>query len=176
MINFIKKDRFGVIWFALLYLAVLLTKWLYLSPLIKENEDCYVCVIAILMALALIIPLLLTALWVLWSEKLGKGVFFLFLMSVSTLGCAFLVELLSQFIVSKLYYGGVLVWQESQLSFLFDDFLPHAAGLFLATLMIYTTARIAASSEFVDRKMVISVSMILLAMSSALLVMGLLLY
>jgi len=176
MVNLIKQDRFGVIWFALLYLAVLLFKWLYLSPVTTENEDCYICVLAILMTLALIIPLLMTALWLLWSEKLGKGVFFLFIMSVSTLACAFLVDLLSQLIVSKLYYAGFLAWQESQLSYLFDDFLPHAAGLFLATLMIYTTVRIAISAEFTDRKMVISVSMILLAMSSTLLVMGLLLY
>jgi len=176
MTNLLKMDRFGVIWFAILYLAVLLTKWLYLSPVIKENEDCYLCVIAILMGLALIIPLIMTALWELWSEKLGKGLFFLFIMCVTTLACAFLMDLSSKVVLSKLIYGGLLSWQESQLSYLFDDFLHHCAGLFLATLMIYTTLRIAISAEFVDRKMVISVSMILCAMSSGLLVIGLLLY
>ncbi len=176
MTNLFKIDRFGVIWFALLYLAVLLTKWLYLSPVIAEKEECYVCVIGVLMGLALTIPLLMTTLWAVWPVKLEKGVFFLFVLSVSTLGCAYFVDLLSQTILSKLYYGGILAWQESQLSYLFDNFLPHSAGLFLATLMIYTTLRVAFSLEFVDRKMVIFVSVLLLLMSSSLLVIGLLLY
>jgi len=176
MTNIIKMDRFGVLWFAILYTAVLLTKWAYLSPVIQENEDCYLCVIAILIGLALIIPLIMTALWELWSEKLGKGLFFLFIMCVTSLGCAFLMDLASKVVIGKLYYGGILAWDDAQLSYLFEDFLHHCAGLFLATLMIYTTFRIAISSEFVDRKMVISVSLILLAMSSSLLVIGLLLY
>ena len=176
MTNIIKMDRFGVLWFAILYTAVLLTKWAYLSPVIQENEDCYLCVIAILIGLALIIPLIMTALWELWSEKLGKGLFFLFIMCVTSLGCAFLMDLASKVVIGKLYYGGILAWDDAQLSYLFEDFLHHCAGLFLATLMIYTTFRIAISSEFIDRKIMISVSLILLAMSSSLLVIGLLLY
>ena len=174
--NVIKKDQYGVIWFGLLYLAVLLTKWGYLNPMLMQGDNCFACVIALIVLMAMLIPLLLTTLWILWGKKPKKGVLFLFILCMATLGCAVILKFAAQKLISKLYYTGFLNWQESQLGYLFEDFIPHSVGLFLATLMIYSMFRVAISSEFRDRKVIVALSIALLLMSSSLLVLGLILY
>lgn len=175
-IDTIRKDQFGVLWFGFLYAAVLAVKWIYINPEISGGTSCVICAIVVLWLLAVFLSLLLTALWILWDTKAVKGVTFIFVLGMSAICSAAFMNFLSQKIFAKLYYSGLLNWQESHITYLFDDFLKHSSGLYLATLLLYSMIRIAISRQFKNRKAVVAFSLYFSMVSSALLFLGLKLY
>ncbi|MDH5326284.1 MAG: hypothetical protein OEZ68_08680 [Gammaproteobacteria bacterium] len=171
-----RKDPFGVPWFFLSFSLFLLVKWQLLQPM-DHTDNCLNCVLAILLFLSVLVSVLLSLFWVLWeARRRPKGVAFLFLFTIAILFATFLFDILSQQVFSQLYYGGILPWQEAEISFLMDDFLKHSAGLFLAVLMLYSMARIAFCSSFVNRKYVLTMNMAFFLTAALLLVMGMLFY
>lgn len=177
IVEFFRKDPFGVIWFSLAYLGVLIAKWWYLQPPSFNANACLACVIAIVMVLAISITFLISLFWIMWSAKQqAKGIVFLFLICLAVLGCTALLDFSSKKLFSQLYFSGFLNWQETDVSFLLDDFLRHCAGIYLGVLMVYAMARIAVSNEFVQRKFVVPINIFFIGISSFLLFIGIMLY
>lgn len=177
VIAFFRKDPVGVVWFLISFSILLIAKWWFLQPKLVNEQNCLVCVLAILLLLSVLITLILSLFWALWETKRQqKGVIFLFLFSLGILFCTFLFDLFTQGIFSQLYYGGILRWQEAEISFLMDDFLKHSTGLYLAVLMMYSMARIAVCKTFVNRKYVLFMNSVFFLAATILLFMGMFLY
>jgi hypothetical protein len=177
VVAFLKKDPFGVIWFALLFIAVMIAKWWYLQPPAISTDDCLVCVTALIVIMAIVITLLLTLFWILWTAKRQKkNIVFLFLICLGVLGCTALLDFASQKLFGRLYYMGLLHWQAADITYLLDDFLRHSAGLYLGVLMAYAMARIAVDSGFEPRKYVIPINFVFIGVAAFLLLVGLVLY
>ena len=177
VVGFFSKDPFGVTWFSLLYLALIITKWWYIAPPAIDNQNCLACVVAIVFVMAVTITLLLTAFWILWtSKRQKKALLFLFLICLGVIGCTALLDVATQAVFGKLYYSGMLSWNAADLSFLLDDFLHHASGLYLGVLMVYSMLRIAISSEFEQRKFVIPINLFFAGVAGFLLFIGVKLY
>lgn len=175
-IDTFRKDEFGVLLFSLMYVAALIAKWIYIDPAKPGYASCVICAMAVLWLLAIFLTLILTALWILWDTKAANGVKFIFVLGVGAVCCAVFMNYLSQKVFAKLYYSGLLNWQESHVNYLFDDFLKHSSGLYLATLVLYSMIRIAMSRQFNNRKAVVAFSLYFSMVSSALLFLGLKLY
>lgn len=173
----LKMDPLGVLWFVLSFSVLLVTKWLVLEPILVSEQNCLSCVLALLLFLSVLITLSLSVFWRLWENKRQhKGIVFLFLFTIAILVCAIVYEAASQYLLSQIYYGGMLRWQESQISFLMDDFIKHSAGLYLAVLMMYSMARISFCKSFVDRKYVLAMNIVFFLTATILLFLGMLLY
>lgn len=175
-IDTFRKDQFGVLLFSLLYVETLVVKWIYIDPAKVGYASCVICAITVLWLLAVFLSLIQTALWILWDTKAAKGVTFVFVSGAGAVCCAVFMNFLSQKIFAKLYYSGLLNWQESHINYLFDDFLKHSSGLYLATLVLYSMIRITISRQFKNRKAVVAFSLYFSMVSSALLFLGLKLY
>jgi hypothetical protein len=177
VVAFFQKDPFGVTWFALLLLAVLIAKWWYIAPPQIDAGNCLGCVVAVFMGLSVVITALLSLFWVLWTAKRQlKGIVFVFLIALGVIGCAALVDFLAQELFNRMYVAGLLDWQATDITYLLDDFLHHSAGLYLGVLMIYAMARIALSPQFEHRKYVIPINGIFIVVAGALLYIGIMLY
>ena len=126
--------------------------------------------------LVVMVSVINAGVWWAWTTRVGKGVGLLFVLSVSTVGSAFLADLVAHALVEKLYYHGWLKWPEAQLSFLLDNFVNHAIGLFLATAVLYSMLRLVISKELTDKKLVIFLSLGIALSAVILLLLGIKLY
>ena len=177
IVAFFQKDPFGITWFTILYVAVLITKWWYLEPPAIDPQSCLACVAVLEVILAVIITLLITVFWILWlAKRQNKNLLFLFLICLLVIGCTGLLDVASQEFFSQLYYRGFLRWQGVDVTYLLDDFLRHAAGLYLGVLMIYTMLRIAFDPGFTPRKYVITINIAFIGVAAFILLMGVVLY
>lgn len=177
IVSFFAKDPFGITGVAILYVAALIAKWWYIDPPQISEQSCLACVTAVMVVLAVLVTLVITFFWILWlAKRQKKNILFLFLVTLLVLGCTALLDYVSQEIFSQLYYRGFLRWQETDVTYLLDNFLHHCAGLYLGVLMIYAMLRIAFDSGFAPRKYIIPISIIFIMVASFLLLMGIVLY
>ncbi len=177
IVAFFSKDPFGVTWFTIMYLAVLIAKWWYIGPPEISAQSCLGCVTAIMVFLAVLVTLVISVFWILWvAKRQKKNILFLFLITLLILGCTALLDFASQEIFSQLYYRGLLGWQETDVTYLLDDFLRHCVGIYLGVLMIYAMLRIAVDPGFAPRKYIIPINIIFIGVAAFLLLMGIMLY
>ena len=152
--NLLSKDPYGLIWLSILFLAVMIVKWWVISPANKEDGNCIACVVAVIWLLSVIIHLLLVLFWIGWSSKYEKGIAFVFLLCLLCLVLAGIGYAALEFVVGKLFYGGVLNWQETQASELIDIFIPHSVGLLLISSIFYSMVRIFFCRDLAEKKLV----------------------
>lgn len=177
IVEFFSKDPFGVTWFTLLFIAVVVAKWWYIDPPAISEFSCLGCVVTVQVILAAFITGIISLFWILWlGKRQKKNLLFLFLICILALGCTALLDFASREIFSQLYYRGFLRWEEADITYLLDDFLHHAAGLYLGVLMIYAQLRIAFDPGFSPRKYVIPINVAFIGVAAFLLLMGIVLY
>jgi len=177
VVDFFRKDPFGVTWFMIFYVAVLISKWWYIEPPTIDPQSCLICVTILEIILAMMVTVLVSLFWILWLAKgQKKNLLFVFLISVLVIGCTGLLDVASQEFFSQLYYLGMLRWQAADVTYLLDDFLRHNAGLYLGLLTAYAMARIAIDPEFSPRKYVVSINLAFAGVASFLVLMGVALY
>ena len=177
IVSFFSKDPFGVTWFSILFVAALIAKWWYVNPPAISEQSCLACVTALMVVIAVVISLPLTAFWILWlGKRQKKSILFVFLICVLILACTALLDFANKEIFSQLYYRGMLRWDETDITYLLDDFLRHSAGLYLGVLMIYAMLRIAFDPGFSPRKYIIPINIIFIGVASFLLLIGIMLY
>lgn len=177
VIAFFSKDPFGVTWFSLLFVAVLIAKWWYLAPPAIGAQNCLWCVTALMVFIAALITLLLTLFWILWlAKRQKKNILFLFMICLGVIGCTALLDVISQKLFSHLYFRGFLNWAEADVTYLLDDFLRHSTGLYLGMLMVYAMLRIAIDADFSPRKYIVPINFIFIGVAAFLLLVGVVLY
>jgi len=170
------KDPFGLVWLVLIYLCVMVAKWWFISPANADDNNCVACVVAVIWLIAIVVNLALVLFWIGWSKKYEKGLMFVFFLSLLCLILAGVDYYVVQFVVGKLFYGGVLNWQESQASELIDIFVPHSVGLLLVTSMFYSMLRVVVSRDLVEKPLVYTYAAILILTTGPLYLLGTLLY
>jgi hypothetical protein len=177
IVDFFQKDPFGITWFTILYIAILVAKWWYVDPPEIDPQSCLACVTILEVILAALVSVLITVFWILWlAKRQKKNLVFLFLVCVLVIGCTGLLDVASQAFFSQLYYQGFLRWQETDVTYLLDVFLLHNAGLYMGVLMAYAMLRIALDPGFAPRKYVIPINLAFIGVASFLLLMGVVLY
>ena len=72
----LSKDPYGLVGLALIYLAIMVAKWFYISP--PEGDNCVGCVIAVIWIVSMLVFSLLSIFWIFWSRKYDKGTTFVF--------------------------------------------------------------------------------------------------
>ena len=174
--NLLSKDPYGLIWLSLIFLAAMVVKWWIISPANAEDGNCVACVVAVIWLLSVVIHLLLVFFWVGWSKKYEKGTVFVLLLSIVCLVLAAIDYKVVQFSVGKLFYGGVLNWQESQASELIDIFIPHSIGLLLISSIAYSMLRVFISRDLGEKKMVYLMASIIMLSVVPLYFLGLIAY
>jgi hypothetical protein len=170
------KDQFGVFLVSLLFVAALVMKWQYINPAKLGDQSCMICAVFILWCLSVPITLLLTVLWNFWERQFDNGFSLVLILCFGVLCCTVLMDYTSGIIFAKLYYVGVLEWQESHVNYLFDDFIHHSAGIYLATLMLYTMMRVIFKKRIANRKIVVAMGIYFSIVSGSLLVLALKFY
>ncbi len=174
--NLLSKDPYGLIWLSILFLAVMILKWWVISPANKEDGNCVACVVAVIWLLSMIIHLLLVFFWIGWSSKYEKGIAFVFLLCLLCLVLAGIDYTVLQFVIGKLFYGGVLNWQEAQASELIDIFIPHSVGLLLITTIFYSMVRIFLCRDLAEKNLVYLFVLIIILSILPLYFLGLIAY
>jgi len=174
--NIFSKDPFGTIWLALVFLVMLIGKWFVLSPGDPQDSNCVGCVVAVLWIMAILVSALMSLFWILWIQKFEKGTSFVFFLSIFSVVSAVIYYEFAVFVMGKLFYGGSLNWQESQASFLLDEFVPHSVGLFLVSMVLYSAVRMLFCRDLVDKPLVYSFSAILIVAVAPITYLGLWLY
>jgi hypothetical protein len=177
VVDFFQKDPFGITWFTILYVVVLIAKWWYVEPPEIDPQSCLACATIFEVILAALVSAVITLFWVLWlAKRQSKNIVFLFLVCILVIGCTGLLDVASQQLFSQLYYHGLLRWQAADATYLLDVFLNHNAGLYLAVLMVYAMVRIAVDPGFSPRKYVIPINLAFIGVACFLLLMGVVLY
>ena len=177
--SILSKDPYGLIWVALLFLSVLIAKWLFISPPDAQTtglESCVLCVIFIVWFLSVLVSVLLMFFWILWSEKFSKSPLFVFIINVVIIVVALSAYKFVDYVVGKLFYSGVLRWQETQATYLFDEMLPHSMGLFLLVAILYSMVRILFCRELENRGFTITYSVLMALFAIPLMILGVWLY
>ncbi|MGD8559938.1 MAG: hypothetical protein PVF34_00785 [Gammaproteobacteria bacterium] len=167
-------DPFGVIGLGLIFLAVMVAKWWYISP--PEGDNCVICVVAVIWFVSMLVFSLLSVFWVLWSKKYAKGAAFLFFLCLLCLVLVVIDYEVVQFVVRKLFYGGALRWQEADASFLIDTFIPHSLGLLLISAIFYSSLRVFLCQELTEKTLVYTMNAIIMLAVLPLFYLGLWLY
>ena len=170
------KDPYGLVWLAMIYLAVMIAKWWFLSPANPEDNNCVACVVAVIWLLSILLHILLVLFWVGWSKKYKKGATFVFFLSLFCVILAMVDFYLVKFVIGKLYYSGMLNWQEAQSSELIDTFIPHSVGLMLVSSVFYSMLRVFLSRDLVEKPLVYTFAAILMLSVIPLYFLGLVLY
>ena len=170
------KDPYGLVWLALIYLSVMIAKWWFINPANPEDNNCVSCVVAVIWLLSVLVYTVLILFWIGWSRKYEKGTTFVFFLGLLCLLLAVADYYVVQFVVGKLFYGGVLNWQESQASYLIDTFIPHSIGLMLVSSVFYSMLRVLVSRDLTEKPLVYTFAAILLLSVIPLYFLGLLLY
>lgn len=174
--SLLSKDPYGLAWLSILFLVVMVVKWWVISPSYRDAGNCVACVVAVVWLLSVIIHLLLVFFWIGWSKKYEKGTAFVFFLCLLCVIIAAIDFKVVQFSVGKLFYGGVLNWQESQASELIDVFIPHSVGLLLITSVAYSMIRVFVSRDLAEKKMVYLFAAIVLISVVPLYFLGLIAY
>lgn len=174
--NLLSKDPYGLIWLSLIFLTVMVVKWWVISPEYAESGNCVACVVSVVWLLSIIIHLLLVFFWIGWSKKYEKGTVFTLLLCILCLVLAAVDFKVMQFAIGKLFYGGVLNWQESQASELIDIFIPHSIGLLLISSICYSMIRIFTCRDLAEKKMVYLMATVIIVSVAPLYFLGLVAY
>ena len=172
----IARDQYGLIWPVLLVLATFILKWQVVQPPELDGSPCLLCVELMLWVLVVLASFLNAGVWWLWTSRAQKGLGLMFALSLAAIGSAFLAALVAGQLMENLYYRGWLNWPESEGSFLLDNLVNHAMGLFLATTVLYGMIRLVISKDLKDKKLVITVSLGIALSAVALLFLGIKLY
>ena len=172
VLGILTRDPFGILWVTLLFTAVLIAKWWFVSPIYASADNCLLCVVAISAVIAAICSFLPMAFWIAWTDRAPIGMGFYF----SLIGVGLLVtglyHKLSAIVISKLYFAGTLSWAESQATELLDQVVHHNSGFFLAVLMAYIAIRMPLVRSIPNKLPVIGASLALLGCSSLLILLG----
>lgn len=174
--SILSKDPFGLLWFGLLFLAVLVAKFWFISPPAPEDTSCYACAVGVMWIMTVLVFSLMTFLTILWSRKFEKGTAFVFVMCMMCVVCAVIDYNVALFVVRKLFYGGALSWDEANAEFLFNDFVPHTIALALVVSVFYTMVRIILSKDIVERNLVYTFGGIMILTTLPLMYLGIMLY
>jgi len=174
--SLLSKDPYGLIWLSLLFLVVLIVKWWVISPTYRESGNCVACAVSMIWLLSVIVHLLIVFFWIFWSKKYEKGTAFVFFLCLFCVIIAAVDFKVLQFVVGKLFYGGVLNWQETQASELIDVFIPHSVGLMLITSIAYSMIRIFTCRDLAEKKMVYLFAAVVLVSILPLYFLGLVAY
>lgn len=174
--NLLSKDPYGLIWLSLIFLVVMTVKWWLISPANPEDSNCVACVVVVVWLLSVLVHLLLVFFWIGWTKKYEKGVAFVFFLGLLCLLLAVIDYSVVQFSVGKLFYGGVLSWQEAQASYLIDIFIPHSVGLLLISSIFYSMLRVMISRDLAEKKMVYLLASIVMLSVVPLYFLGLIAY
>lgn len=176
LLALIARDQYGLIWLALLILAAFILKWQVVQPPQLEGAPCVLCVELLLWLLVVCVSAINAAVWWAWTRKAQKGLGLMFVLALSAVGCAFIASVTAHALVEKLYYHGWLKWPEAETSFLLDNFINHAMGLYLAATVLYGMIRLIISKDLADKKLVIVVSLGIALSAVLLLLLGIKLY
>lgn len=176
LVELIKLDQYGVLWFGLIFLAVMIARWMFVQPLVLEGEGCVLCVLLLLWLMSMGVALINPALWYVWTERAEKNIGLMFALPASAIACAFMINIIGRVVLQKLYHAGWLTWPETQLTFLLDDMVSHVAGLFLGTAVIYGMVRLIICKDLLDKKMVIPLSLGIVLATCGLMLLGIKLY
>jgi len=174
--SLLSKDPYGLIWVALIYLALMGVKWWFFSPKEADDTSCVACAVAVIWLVSVLLHTSLIFYWVGWSKSNVKGPLFVFILSVLCLILAIVDFYLMKFILNKLLYAGVLNWQESQAFYLFDVFVPHSIGLLLITTIAYSMVRVLFCRDLVQKPLVYTFVVIVLLAVGPLYFMGIKVY
>jgi hypothetical protein len=169
-------DPYGLIWMTLIYLAVMMVKWWYISPGNPQDNNCVACVVAVLWILSVLTFSLLSLFWIFWSKKYEKGITFVFFLSLICLILAVADYFAARYVTGKLFYGGVLRWEESQASYLIDTFIPHSIGLLVIASVLYSIIRVFFCRDLVEKPLVFTFGAIIVLSVIPLVYIGLILY
>ncbi|MCI0507363.1 MAG: hypothetical protein L0Z73_14820 [Gammaproteobacteria bacterium] len=161
---------------ALIYLAVMVAKWWYFSPSNPQDNNCVACVVAVIWILTMLIFAVLSLFWIFWSKKYEKGITFVIFLSLICLLLAVVDYFAAHYVVGKLFYGGVLRWEESQASYLIDTFIPHSIGLLVISSLLYSVIRVLTCHDLVEKPLVFTYGVIIVLSVIPLFYIGLKLY
>jgi len=162
--SLLSKDPYGLVWLSLLFLVVMVVKWWILSPEFREAGNCVACAVSVIWLLSMIVHLVLVFFWIGWSKKYAKGIAFVIFLSLLCLFLAAVDYQVVRFAIGKLFYGGVLNWQESQSTDLIDILIPHSIALLLISSLCYSMVRVFITRDLAEKKMVyLTASIILLS-------------
>jgi len=168
----LSRDPFGVLWVTLMFTAVLVVKWWYVSPLYATADNCLLCLVGVSAVLAAVCSFLPLAFWIAWSDRAPIGMGFYFALIGIGLLVAGLFHKLTVIIITKLYFAGTLSWSETQANELLDQVIHHNSGFFLATLMAYIAIRMPLVRNISNKLPVIGASVALLGCSAILILLG----
>lgn len=174
--SILSKDPFGLVWLGLLYLAVLVAKWWYISPDSQQDGNCVGCVVFITWFLSLLVSVLLSMFWIFWTEKSQKNNLFIFIINVIVILCTVIVYKFDLYVIAKLYYAGSLNWQEAQAQELFDSFVPHVVGLYMVTALIYSMLRVVVCRDLEEKFMTVGYGVVMILVTVPLVYIGLVMY
>lgn len=174
--SLLSKDPYGLVWLSLIFLAVMVAKWWVISPEYRESGNCVACAVAVIWLISVIIHLLLVFFWIGWSKKYEKGTAFVLLLSILCLALAAIDYKVMQFAIGKLFYGGVLNWQEAQASELIDIFIPHSIALLLICSITYSMVRVFVCRDLAEKKMVYLMATVIILSVAPLYFLGLVAY
>jgi len=170
------KDPFGILWLALIYLAILFLKWWIVSPAKPEDTGCLACAMGIIWFLSILIYSLLIFFWIGWTRSNAKGPMFVFFLAMLCLILTIVDYYVVKIVMSKLLYAGVLHWEESEAYNLIDILIPHSVALMALTSVSYSMVRTLVCRDLVQKPLVYSFIAIVLISVGPLYMMGIKLY
>lgn len=170
--SLLTRDPFGVLWVTLLFVAVLIGKWWFITPQYAVADNCLLCVVVIDAIVAVLCGLLLMAFWIAWTDRAEIGMGFYFALITIGLLATALYHKLTAIITSKLYFAGSLSWNDTQANELLDQVIHHNSGFFLAILMAYIAIRMPLVRSIPNKWPVIGTSLALLGCTALLLLLG----
>jgi len=172
VLGILSRDPFGILWVTLLFVAALITKWWFISPIYASTDNCLLCVVAISGVMAALCAFLPMAFWIAWTDRAPIGMGFYFSLIGVGLLVAGLYHKLTAIVISKLYFAGTLTWSESQATELLDQVIHHNSGFYLAVMMAYIALRMPLVRSIPNKLPVIGASLALLGCSSILILLG----
>jgi len=172
----IARDQYGMVWLALLVLAVYILKWQVVQPPKLDDSPCLICMELMLWLLAVLASFITAGVWWAWTPRLPKGLMLMFLLALTAIGSAFLASFVADTLLENLYYRGLLTWPESEGSFLLDNLSKHAMGLFLGISILYGMVRLIICKDLKDKQLVMLVSAGISLSAVGLLLLGIKLY
>ena len=172
----LSKDPYGLLWLALIYLAILFLKWWVVSPAKPEDTGCLACAMGIIWVLSILIYSLLIVFWIGWTRSNAKGPVFVFFLAMLCLILTIVDFYAVKIIMSKLLNAGVLHWEESEATNLIDILIPHSVALMALVSVTYSMVRTLVCRDLVQKPLVYTFIGIVLLSTIPLYLMGIKLY
>ena len=169
----LSKDPYGLIWLSLLLAIVFAAKWLILTP---PMQGCVLCVVGINWFIYTLAGALLMFFWILWAERFPKNTLFIFTFNVVVILLILGAYKFAQYVIAKLFFGGMLSWLETEATYLFDVMLPHTLGLALLTVVTYSMVRVLFCSDLQDKRLSLTYGILMVLSMAPLFLLGLVAY